>query len=89
MFKENVLKLAQKMSSIRVPQYKSEPKPPLLIWTTTPPCSCDVPIIGNLTYYMKLGDRALWQKTLYQQLAFWLGSAVASYTHCRILYPSP
>ena len=46
-FKENVLKLAKKLSALRVPIGEDETKEPLLIWTTTPPCECDVPIIGE------------------------------------------
>lgn len=46
-FKENVLKLAKKLSALRVPAAEGESKEPLLIWTTTPPCECDVPIIGE------------------------------------------
>jgi hypothetical protein len=46
-FKENVLKLAKKLSALRVPTVEGEAKEPLLIWTTTPPCECDVPIIGQ------------------------------------------
>ncbi|KAL5266498.1 hypothetical protein ACHWQZ_G003773 [Mnemiopsis leidyi] len=48
-FKENVLKLAKKLSALRVPIGLDETKEPLLIWTTTPPCECDVPIIEDFT----------------------------------------
>ena len=46
-FRENVLTLAKKLSALRVPAADGESKEPLLIWTTTPPCECDVPIIGK------------------------------------------
>lgn len=48
-FRENVLTLAKKLSALRVPAADGESKEPLLIWTTTPPCECDVPIIEDFT----------------------------------------
>ena len=48
-FKENVMKMAENLSKVRVPGAPGKDSTaPLLIWTTTPPCECDVPIIGDL-----------------------------------------